>query len=78
MYTQVNIINALSAVANWAFGVPMALVAILSAVLVGNAVANGAEPVNPIVERASDFTLIDQHGKAFNLHYHEQVPAIVL
>src|SRR5690606_7433406 len=28
--------------------------------------------------RAADFTLIDQHGKAFNLHYHNQRPAIVL
>jgi len=78
MYTQLNIINALGAVANRALGAPMVLVAILCAGLVGTALASDAEPANPIVERASDFTLIDQHGKAFNLHYHEQVPAIVL
>ncbi|ALO47252.1 redoxin domain-containing protein [Pseudohongiella spirulinae] len=30
------------------------------------------------VSRAADFTLIDHQGKAFNLHYHAQRPAIVL
>lgn len=30
------------------------------------------------VTRAADFTLIDHQGKAFNLHYHAQRPAIVL
>lgn len=37
-----------------------------------------ADDADAKVTRASDFTLIDQHGKAFNLHYHQQAPAIVL
>ncbi|MBU2098344.1 MAG: redoxin domain-containing protein [Gammaproteobacteria bacterium] len=37
-----------------------------------------AEAVRSDVTRASDFTLLDQHGKAFNLHYHAQRPAVLL
>ena len=37
-----------------------------------------ASEVNSHVIRAADFTLIDQNGKAFNLHYYAQRPAIVL
>jgi hypothetical protein len=37
-----------------------------------------ANEVDTQTTRAADFTLIDQHGKAFNLHYHIQRPAIVL
>lgn len=71
-------INALAAIANRVIGAPLALVAILSAGLAGFAVASDSAPAESMTVRASDFTLIDQHGKAFNLHYHEQVPAIVL
>lgn len=37
-----------------------------------------ANEVNADVTRAADFTLLDQHGKAFNLHYHAQRPAVLL
>ncbi len=37
-----------------------------------------ASEVNADVTRAADFTLLDQQGKAFNLHYHGQRPAVVL
>lgn len=74
MSIQLSFINALASVANRGIGVPLAFAAILSVSL---AVASAAADEAPVT-RASDFTLIDQHGKAFNLHYHEQVPAIVL
>ncbi len=41
-------------------------------------VSASANEVNTGVSRAADFTLIDQHGKAFNLHYHAQRPAVLL
>jgi len=34
--------------------------------------------VDSTVLRASDFTLFDQNGKAFNLHYHAQSPAVLI
>ncbi|MDO9476244.1 MAG: hypothetical protein Q7L07_05975 [Pseudohongiella sp.] len=37
-----------------------------------------ANEVNTEVTRAADFTLLDQQGKAFNLHYHGQRPAVLL
>jgi hypothetical protein len=37
-----------------------------------------ASELDTSVSRASDFTLIDHRGKAFNLHYHAQTPAVVL
>lgn len=37
-----------------------------------------ASDVDASVVRASDFTLIDHTGKAFNLHYHVQRPAVLL
>lgn len=37
-----------------------------------------ASDVNADVTRAADFTLLDQQGKAFNLHYHGQRPAVLL
>ncbi|MDP2285015.1 MAG: hypothetical protein Q8L06_12805, partial [Pseudohongiella sp.] len=37
-----------------------------------------ANEVNAEVTRAADFTLLDQQGKAFNLHYHGQRPAVLL
>lgn len=37
-----------------------------------------ANEVNADVTRAADFTLLDQQGKAFNLHYHGQRPAVLL
>jgi hypothetical protein len=43
-------------------------------VLPVHALANDASAPS----RAADFTLIDQHGKAFHLHYYAQRPAIVL
>ncbi len=74
MSIHISIINTLASVANRAVAAPLAFAVILTAGLAGvSAVADEAP-----VTRASDFTLIDQHGKAFNLHYHEQVPAIVL
>lgn len=42
------------------------------------AAAGSAALADDSVTRAADFTLIDQHGKAFNLHYHAQAPAVVL
>lgn len=37
-----------------------------------------ANEVRSDIKRAADFTLLDQHGKAFNLHYHAQQPAVIL
>ncbi|MDO8907653.1 MAG: redoxin domain-containing protein [Pseudohongiella sp.] len=37
-----------------------------------------ANEVSSAVVRAADFTLLDQQGKAFNLHYHAQRPAVLL
>jgi hypothetical protein len=37
-----------------------------------------ASELNSDVTRAADFTLLDQQGKAFNLHYHGQRPAVLL
>lgn len=37
-----------------------------------------ASEVNTDVTRAADFTLLDQQGKAFNLHYHGQRAAVLL
>lgn len=74
MSIQLTFINALASVANRGIGAPLAFAAILSVSLAGASALADEAPVT----RASDFTLIDQHGKAFNLHYHEQVPAIVL
>ncbi|TFH75102.1 hypothetical protein E3V39_02915 [Gammaproteobacteria bacterium LSUCC0112] len=37
-----------------------------------------ASDVNADVTRAADFTLLDQQGKAFNLHYYGQRPAVLL
>ena len=37
-----------------------------------------ASEVRSDMTRAADFTLLDQHGKAFNLHYHAQRPAVLL
>lgn len=37
-----------------------------------------ASELNSDVIRAADFTLLDQQGKAFNLHYHGQRPAVLL
>ena len=37
-----------------------------------------AAEVNTGVARAADFTLLDQHGKAFNLYYHAQRPGVLL
>lgn len=78
MSIRMSIINALRALASRAAGVSLALAALLSAGIANTAVANDAEPAGSMTVRASDFTLIDQHGKAFHLHYHEQVPAVVL
>lgn len=48
---------------------------VAASLVTGLAVAN---EVDSRVNRAADFTLIDQHGKAFNLHYHAQRPAVLL
>lgn len=74
MSIHMSFISALASVANRSISAPLTFVAILSLSLVGATATADDAPVT----RASDFTLIDQHGKAFNLHYHEQVPAIVL
>jgi len=37
-----------------------------------------ADELNASVTRAADFTLLDQQGKAFNLHYYGQRPAVLL
>lgn len=37
-----------------------------------------ADELNASVTRAADFTLLDQQGKAFNLHYYAQRPAVLL
>lgn len=37
-----------------------------------------ASDLNTSVTRAADFTLLDQQGKAFNLHYYGQRPAVLL
>lgn len=37
-----------------------------------------ANELNTSVTRAADFTLLDQQGKAFNLHYYGQRPAVLL
>jgi len=50
---------------------------LLSCLLVA-AVPASATEVNSDITRAADFTLLDQNGKAFNLHYHAQRPAVVL
>lgn len=68
-----SVINTLAMAAKQIRMAPRVVFIALSVSLVGaNAVADTS------VTRASDFTLIDQHGKAFNLHYHAQTPAIVL
>ena len=69
-------INALASVANRIAGGSLVAAALLAISLAGSHAA--ASDSDAAVTRASDFTLFDQHGKAFNLHYHEQVPAIVL
>lgn len=48
----------------------------LSALLLASPLT--ANEVSSDVTRAADFTLLDQHGKAFNLHYHAQRPAVLL
>ena len=40
--------------------------------------ATFAAEVNTGIARAADFTLLDQHGKAFNLYYHAQRPAVLM
>lgn len=78
MSIQLSFIKVLATVTSRAVGAPLALVAILATGLVGTVTASDSDPVAAMTVRASDFTLIDQHGKAFSLHYHEQAPAIVL
>ena len=53
------------------------VLSLLSCLLVA-AVPASATEVNSDITRAADFTLLDQNGKAFNLHYHAQRPAVVL
>ena len=71
-----RILSTLASVSGNVFDAQFAVAVLLSVGLIGTAAA-ADNPDDPVT-RASDFTLIDQHGKAFNLHYHEQVPAIVL
>jgi len=71
-----RILSTLASVSGNVFDAQFAVAILLSVGLIGTAAA-ADNPDDPVT-RASDFTLIDQHGKAFNLHYHEQVPAIVL
>lgn len=53
-----------------------ALFGSVAVLLLAVATAVSANPVVP--ERVGNFMLIDQHGRAVDLHYHEYAPAVVL